>query len=428
MSEITSLNRLLDRMAGFERGGVPWLDALREEARTLFAGSGLPTRRVEAWKYSDLARALAKAAEGSGPARPAPEIPGAHVALFENGILNEGQSTLAAIGAIPLRQVLADPATPFAKRIGHVNPQKNHALLNLNTALMEDGLVLHVPAGVSLPAPLHLRYDWAGKEAADPDGRHLRIVLLLEEGAEATVVEAHSGSPGFATLVNEVHLAPKAKLTHLRFERLGAAARQSAVTLGELFAASSYKGFYFSEGGLFSRHEALLELRDQEAHAEIDGIYLVGDGRHCDNTTILAHAGVNTSSQQSFRGVLAGDSRGVYQGCVRVLTDAQETDARQMSRTLLLSDRAEMATKPELEILADNVKCSHGSTAGELDTAALFFLRTRGIPEADARALLIEAFLGEGIATIASEPLQNLAAGLVSDWLAFHASEIAHAE
>jgi Fe-S cluster assembly protein SufD len=428
MSEITSLNRLLERMAG--RGGdtVPWLGVMREEARTIFAGSGLPTRRSESWKYSDLSRALARASESSSPARPAPVVPGAHLALFENGVLIEAKSTLAEIGAVPLRQVLADPATPFANKIGRVNLQKNHALLNLNTALMEDGVVLHVPAHTTLTAPLYLRYDWEGEEARAPEGRHLRVLILLDEGAEATLVEAHTGTPGFSTIVSEVRLAAGARLTHVRFDRLGTASRQSAITLGELESAASYNGFYLSEGGWFSRHEALLELKEKDAQAQIDGIYLVADGRHCDNTTVITHAGEDTASRQSFRGVLAGNSRGVYQGCVRVRPDAQRTDARQMSRTVLLSRQAEIAIKPELEILADNVKCSHGATTGELDSAALFFLRARGIPEAEARALLIEAFLSEVLEAIESEPLRDCAAAAVSDWLAVHAGEISHVE
>lgn len=428
MSEITSTGRLLDAMAGRGGDNVPWLGALRGEARSIFAGSGLPTRRFESWKYSDLSRALARGLEESGPARPAPDLPGAHVALFENGVLNEAKSALAEIGVIPLRQILADPATRFADEIGHINPQKDHALLNLNTALMEDGAVLHVPAHMRLTGPLYLRYQWEGEDARAPEGRHLRILILLGEGAEATIVEAHSGTPAFATIVNEIRLAPRARLTHLRFDRLGAASRQSAITLGELKSAAFYNGFYLSEGGRFSRHEALLELAGQEAQAQLDSIYLVGDGRHCDNTTVITHAGPDTKSRQAFRGVLAGDSRGVYQGCVRVQPEAQGTDARQMSRALLLSRQAEIATKPELEIFADNVKCSHGAAAGELDPAALFFLRARGIPEAEARALLIEAFLGEAIETIENESLRLCAAASVSDWLSIHAGGISHAD
>jgi len=428
MSEISALSRLLDVMANGGEDPVPWLGALREEARTTFAGSGLPTRQVESWRYSDLARALAHTTEDTSPVRPAPVLPGAHLVLFENGILNEAKSSLSEIGAVPLRQILADPVTPFSAQIGHINPQKNHALLNLNTALMEDGLVLHVPAQATPNAPLHLLFDWQGEEARTPEGRHLRVLILLEEGANATLVEAHCGNPGFSTVVTEVRLAAGAQLTHVRIEQLGGAARQSAMTLGEIGSAACYNGFYLTEGARFSRHEALLKLTERDAQARLNGIYLAADGRHCDNTIVITHAGPNTASHQAFRGVLGGTARGVYQGCIRVQPEAQGTDARQMIRTLLLSRQAEIATKPELEILADDVKCSHGTTVGELDSAALFFLRARGIPEAEARALLVEAFLGEVLESIESDPLRALAASAVQDWLSVHASEISHVE
>ena len=324
MSETTSLNRLLERMAGRGGDSVPWLGALREEARTIFAGSGLPTRRIESWKYSDLSRALARAPEGSSPARPAPILPGAHLALFKNGVLDEAKSNFAEIGAVPLRKVLADPATPFANKIGHVNPQKNHALLNLNTALMEDGIVLHVPAHTTLTAPLYLRFDWEGEEARAPDGRHLRVLVLLDEGAEATLVEAHTGTPGFSTIVSEVRLATGARLTHVRLDRLGTASRQSAITLGELDSAASYNGFYLSGGGRFSRHEALLELKEKDAQAQLDGIYLVADGRHCDNTTVITHAGEDTVEPA----IIPGRPHRGFAGCLSGLHPGEARSAK----------------------------------------------------------------------------------------------------
>ncbi|SFK01594.1 Fe-S cluster assembly protein SufD [Methylocapsa palsarum] len=422
-----TFNLLLDAMTGASAPPAPWLGALREQARTLFASSGLPTRHVESWKYSDLARALEINVESPVPTDPAPLLPGAHAVLFENGALNEAKSNLSAFGATSLRAVLADPAANLAGEIGRVNPQADHALLNINTALMEDGIVVRAPANTSISAPIHVMYDWRGEAARAPEGGHLRLLIVLEEGASATLVESHAGSPGFSTIVTEVRLARNARLTHVRLEQLGAGARQSAVTLGELDAAAAYKGFYLSEGARFSRHEALLRI-GENASAELDGVYLTGDGRHCDNTTVFTHDGLNASSRQVFRGVLAGASRAAYQGCIQVRPDAQGADARQMSRALLLSRDAEVATKPELEILADDVKCSHGATAGELDRAALFFLRARGIPETEAKALLVEAFLGEILDEIGDETLRSRAADAVSSWLNTHAREISHAQ
>ena len=168
---------------------------------------------------------------------------------------------------------------------------------------------------------------------------------------------------------------------------------------------------------------ALHALQGAGARVELDGAFLVDGKRHCDNTTIITHAVPDTTSHQAFRGVLAGAAQAAYQGCVKVRPDAQHTDAHQMSRALLLSETARIATKPELEIFADDVKCSHGATAGELDAQALFFLRARGIPLAEARAMLIEAFLQEPLEAIADAPLRRLASAAITAWLATQSGE-----
>lgn len=428
MGDLISLGNLAEAIAVERSGDAAWLRAFREKGRTDFIARGLPNRRVESWRFSDLARALGETVHEADAPGPSPTVPGAYLAVFENGILNEARSTLAAAGAISLRRALAHAASPFIGEIGQVNPQPGHAILSLNAALMEEGLVLRVPRGTALDAALHLQFEWRGDAARAPEGYHLRIVFVLEEGASAAILETHRGSPGFATIVSELRLARNATLTHLRLEQLGATARQTAATLAELGASATYRGFYLSEGGHFARHEALLKLAGEGAAAQLDGIALCAASRHCDNTTVVAHAAPQTESRQSFRSVLSGRARGVYQGCVKVQPDAQQTNARQMSRALLLSRKAEIATKPELEIFADDVKCSHGATAGELDPAALFFLRARGIPEPEARAVLVEAFLGEALAVIPDEGLRGITSSAVRDWLSHHTGEIGHVE
>lgn len=400
------------------RDDVPWLDALRGDARSRF--KGLPTRRLEAWKYSDLARALEEAPQGAETPRPLLSSLNATRLTFRDGVIDALPD-----GILSLRSTLADPLSPFANIIGKINPLPDSPLFQLNTALMEDGIVLHVPRGVALATPLQLQFDWTGIG----DGHHhLRCVIVLEDGASLSLLETHDGAPGFATIVSEVRLGARAQFNHVRIERLAPSARQAALTLGDLGPEACYKGFYSSEGGSFCRHEAHLRLGGDGARAEIDGAYLVAESRHCDNTTVIAHAARNTLSRQTFRGVLTGRARGVYQGCVRVRPGAQGTDARQISRALLLSHKAEIATKPELEILADDVKCAHGATAGEIDQGALFFLRARGIPEGEARALLVSAFLSEAFAAIADEGIRGLAETALGAWLVRHASEVAHVD
>ncbi len=423
MSDIVSLRNLLSGAAKFD-SGKQGLGALRNQARAEFVAHGLPTRRLETWKYSDLSQALNETTRPAEAPRDALTIPGAALARFENGVL-DANSDFHQIGALSLMPVLAGAAPDLAAQIGTVNPLKDHPIVNLNTAVMSDGLVLNVGKGVS--GPLHVSFIWRPEDGVRaPEGGHLRLFIQIEKDAEFTLIETHDGASSLATIVSEFRLARGARLNHLRIDRLGQAARQSAVTLAEIGAAASYRAFYLSEGGHFARHEAQLKLIGEEARANIDGAYLVGNGRHCDNTTVMTHAAPNTSSRQSFRGVLAGRSRGVFQGCVQVAQEAQRTDAYQMSRALLLSREAEIATKPELEIFADDVKCSHGATAGELDAAALFFLRARGIPEAEARALLVRAFLLEAFDAIESVDLRDLVSSCSDAWLEQHANEVNH--
>lgn len=406
------------------RGAVaPWLGDLQGQAQEFFKREGLPNRRVEAWRYSDLAKVLRDDPVADATPVVAPELQQAAVAAFVDGVLDD-KSSYARVGAVNLRTALGEKDSPLARIIGKVYPQVDHPIVNLNTALLEEGLALRVPAGEKVSLPLHLRFLWTGTGS----DRHLRLLIQLEEGAELTVYETHDGAPLFSTVVTEFTLGKGAKLTHIRQESFLAGARQAAVTLGEIAEEATYRAFYFSQGGQFARHEALLKLAGETAHVELDGAVMVADQRHCDNTTVIEHAAPNATSNQVFRSVLAGSARGVYQGCIKVGQVAQKTDARQLSRALLLSHKAEIVTKPELEIFADDVKCSHGATAGELDANALFFLRARGIPEAEARAMLIEAFFGEALDKIENEVLREAMAKSVNAWLTTHAGEAAHVE
>jgi len=428
MGESASLARLLEPFVPVGEVAA-WASSLRNRGQAEFDTVGLPNRRVEAWRYSNLANALAEKSRPEGHSLTPPGVDGAFIIAFEDGRLSGSlDAPPPGMEILPLASVLADPRSPFAEILGRTSPDAHRAILGLNASHLQEGVVVHVRAGVKLVTPLHIRSTWS--QAADGAGRtgHTRVVLVLDDHAEATVFESHSGAPTFATVVTELSLGRASRLSHVRLEQLGASARQTAVTSAAIAADARYQGFYLSEGAHFARHEALLELAGEAAEAVIDGAYLVADARHCDNTTVIVHAAPQTLSQQAFRGVLSGKSRGVYQGCVKVRREAQKTDAKQMSRTLLLSRKAEMITKPELEIFADDVKCAHGATTGELDEAALFFLRARGIPETEARGMLIDAFLAEALATIDSDALRAPAAAAVQAWLTVHAGDVRHVE
>lgn len=423
--------------AGLPGAGHHWLDRLREGGRRVFDASGLPTRRVEAWKYSDLARAVEgtpRLAEGDsveGRAQIAPEH--TYAVTFVDGRLE----SLPAVSALPrgveliaLAEALTVAPQALRDRLGRINPQADHAVLGLNTALMADGLVVRLGRHVVLDRPLHLRFCWPLAGNGSGAGRHVRVLFELEEGAQATLLESHEGAGvthDLATVVSELSFAASSLLKHVRIERLGGAARHSCVLLADLARAASYEGFYLSEGSAFARHEAFIRLSDEGAEAQVDGATLVSGERHVDNTTVLDHAGSRARSAQLFKSVLTGRGRSIYQGRVIVRKDAQHTDAQQLSKALLLSHGVEAMTKPELEILADDVKCSHGATTGELDANALFYLRARGVSEGEARGLLVRAFITGALEEIHDPALRAIAEVTVEDWLARHAAEVSHA-
>ena len=412
---------VLEHDMALSANGATWSNAMRAAYRNSFAERGLPTRRVEAWKYSDLARALKDTVAPHDEAALSPEIEGADVISFRDGLLEAAPSSAPVASFTPLSDTLSDVSSPYADLIGAINPQLQHPIVALNAAEMRDGFVLHVPKGARLESPLHVRFDW---RAAGPAAeRHVRLVFLIEEGAEATFVESHVGAPHFATVVTEVKMDRGARFDHVRLERLDKNGRLSAATLGEIAEDTRYQAFYISEGGKFARHEAHLKLTGSKAEAALNGACLAAAEAHCDNTIVIAHEAPEASSSQTFRNVLGGRAHGVFQGCVKVARAAQKTNARQLCRSLLLTPNARVSAKPELEIFADDVKCSHGAASGDLDEQALFFLRSRGIPLDEARLMLVDAFLGDSVASIRDPKIRAVAGALVTDWVTRNARD-----
>lgn len=246
-----------------------------------------------------------------------------------------------------------------------------------------------------------------------------QIKITVEEGAQATVIERHDGKGAYwKNAVCDITLGPGAILNHYRIFEDSADAVTTINTAIMQQRDSSYYGFYMIQKGALVRNELKAVLAGEGAHCDMAGLQLL-DGKQIGDTTILIeHAAPHCTSSQFFRHVLAGESRGVFQGKVHVHQVAQKTDGYQLSNALLLSDKAEMDTKPELEIYADDVKCSHGSTLGQLDDDPLFYLRARGVPEAEARMLLVQAFLDEVCDKISDESFKARILGLCRNWLA----------
>lgn len=428
-------------VAAFERlkdeGSLPgdtlaWLAELRARAIARFAASGLPTRRDEAWKYTSLRRletATPAAVAGSADLRPAfdrlPTVTAdgtaRHRLVFAGGRLRDDLSVRGSLPAgvqlLGLAEALARIPDALADRLGGLTAL-DRPIAALNTALAADGAVLWLAAGARVEEPIELVF-LAPTDAAD--AAHARILVVAEAGSRATLVEHHVGpaaTPSLSTLVTEAWVEAGAALTHVRIQQEGDAAVHLATGFARVAADGLYDGFVLTAGAGLSRAEIAVELAGRGANCRVNGAYMIAGTQHCDATTLIDHAAAGCTSREVFKGVIDNDAHGVFQGKILVRPNAQQTDGYQQNRALLLSDRAEIDSKPELEIHADDVRCSHGATVGELDEDQLFYLRARAIPEAAARALLIAAFLDDALAEIPAGPVREHCHGVVERWLA----------
>jgi Fe-S cluster assembly protein SufD len=433
MTETTGSDTRADRYAVHRArlpgAGLAWLDRLRDAAIDAFARTGLPSRRMEEWKYVDL-RALAETdwrlAEPGAVDRA--ELPsplaqdGVRVVLVDGGFRADLSTRIAGVEGLTilsLRDALtaADPLAEPA--FGRAEWSVRGPLIALDTAMAGDGVVLSLADGARIESPIEVLHWTTGH--AEPAEIHARHAILLHERARASVVERFAGAAGAAVFANHgchVALAPGAALDHVRVQ----AEAKTAVHIGAygltLAAGAAYRGRHVSLGGAVARVDVDAELLGERAELDLAAVYLARESQQSDLTTRVRHAVRAGTSAQLVKGVVGGRARGVFQGAIRVEQDAQKTEARQYSRALLLSPQAEVDTKPELRIYADDVQCAHGAAIGELDPDHLFYLRARGIDEPTARALLVEAFIAEVVDRIADGPARTLVAGLVAGWLA----------
>ena len=375
-----------------------WLKPLQEAALEQALHRGLPVARDEAWRYTSVAtlekRAFKPALAGTfDPATlPAALIPGldAHRAVFVDGRFEPELSQLpAGLRATSLaaadENLLASLAVPAEWR--------DDTFINLNTALFRDGLLLELTAGEKLLKPLELLH--LSTAAAGAAAHNLRILVRLGPGADACLIERHAGLEGaqcFNNVVTQAELAESAKLTHVRLQAESPQAFHVARVLVRQAARSEYRSHNLQLGAAWSRLDLHCRLEGEGALAELHGLYAATGRQHVDNHTRIDHLVRGTVSRELYRGILDGHGRAVFNGKVVVAPHAVKTDAAQKNNNLILSRGAEIDTKPELEIYADDVKCSHGATIGQLDEQQLFYLRSRGLDADTARGLLISAF------------------------------------
>ncbi|GAB4369397.1 MAG: Fe-S cluster assembly protein SufD [Kiloniellaceae bacterium] len=418
---------------------LPWLSRLRESAFADFAAKGLPTPRAESWKYTSL-RPLEKVAFGAAGApracisidRAPSLLPAAsdhHRLVFVDGHYRADLSTASKLpkGArlATLREMLAQEPDWLQATLGGVSGDTDQPLLALNTAMMMNGFVLRLDDGVVLHEPIEIVH--LGGAGDRPLAYHPRNLIVLAPNSQATLIEHHTHmgeQPYYTNSGTEVSLAAGAVLHHYKLQADALNAFHTATLHAEVAAGALYDAFGMTTGAQLSRNEIAVRLAGEGANCHLNGAYLVRGRQHCDNTTRIDHLVPNTACSEVFKGVIDDEARAVFQGKITVHRDAQHTNGHQLSKVLLLSDRAEIDAKPELEIYADDVACSHGATAGDLDHDALFYLRARGIPEPAARAMLIEAFLAESVHNIAAQGICPAFMVSIGHWLAGRPQEI----
>lgn len=430
----TYLDQFRTHAASLPGAGLPWMDELRAAGLDRFSKAGFPTQRNEAWKFTSL-RPLEKVAFAVAPDRPAVTVPVdlipsvmaaggiSHRLVFVDGRFRGDLSNTAGLPAgvrlEPLAETLARAPDVVADHLGRTSTLDGHPLLALNLAFLTDGVLLRIATGVTVETPIELVFIGAGAGGA-PVSWHPRILILAEENSEATVVEHHVGLDGavyFSNVASEVVVGRAARLHHYKMQREGTAAFHLATATAKLGQDASYDTFVLNLGGALSRHEARSVLDGTGVECRISGAYAVRGQQHTDITTLIDHARPRCTSREVVKGVVDERARAVFQGKIVVRPDAQKTDGYQLNRALLLSDQAEIDSKPELEIYADDVKCSHGATAGELDEGQLFYLRARGIPLETARGLLIAAFLDEAVDEIRHERVREHFRSRIHTWL-----------
>jgi len=401
------------------------LAKLREDAFQRFDAQGLPHRRVEEWRYTDLRALMREAKPLAGPAgKPAAECIApmlSGVAMDRIAIVNGRYEPWWS------RAKLADPGVTVAElfqfladnpdyRLGQV-PGSEDVAYWLNTAFMSGGLALRVKRGVAVGNPIHLAHVFAGDTAA---AMYPRSLVIVEPGAQLTLIESFSGPEGLDYQVNsalELVIGEGARVDHIKVGCDGSAALRVSTLGVTVGGKANYRDFAFTVGGAVVRNQTFVRFTGEGSEGFIDGASLLKGRQHVDNTLVVSHAAGGCVSRERFKSVLDGESHGIFQGKIIVEPQAQKTDGKMMTRALLLSDEAEADNKPELEIFADDVQCGHGATAGALDPTLKFYLMSRGIPASEAEALLIQAFIGEVVEEIAHEGMREALILAALKWL-----------
>jgi len=404
---------------------------LRRQAFEAYERAGLPHRRIEDWKYTDL-RALMREVLPLAPAPDAAALKRATAALklhkirsVRRLVLVDGvfAPDLSEMGGLekglsirPLRDVLEAGDSGLQAQL--FAPDNSNPMIALNSAMATDGLVIEIADGIVLTQPLHIVHIASG---GLPAATYTRSLLRLGKDTGATLVESFFAADGAKAYQTHdaliVSIGNKARLDHVRLVEDGHEAFNISSAVVTLGAHAHLNTFAMTTGASVSRYQPTILVAGEGSKVETNGVNLLNGRQHADTTLFMDHAVPHGASREIFRAVVDDRAHSVFQGRIIVRPRAQKTDAKMMTRALLLSDDAEADNKPELEIFADDVTCGHGATTGALDDSLLFYLRARGLSEKEAQALLIQAFVGEAIESIANDDLRELAISAAQRWL-----------
>jgi Fe-S cluster assembly protein SufD len=410
-----------ERFEDQHRDEAPWLRKLRREAMAQFLDLGFPTAKAEAWKYTNL-RPITQTAwtPASGIlVRPVAgariafaRIPGATEVVFVNGRFVPELSSLhnleRGVRVSSLRESASRRPEVFEAAVGKICPIAHGAFVALNTALFPDGVCLEIEPGTVVPAPIHLLFV-----SAEEDGPALsspRVLVLAGRQSQATVVETYVGEKravAFTNAVTEISVGDAAVMEHYKVQQDGAGGYHVHAIAARQDRASSFTSHNLELGGALARTDIDVLFTAEGSECSLNGLFVGSGSQHLDTHTVIDHAQPHCTSRELYKGILDGKSRGVFHGTIIVRPDAQKTDAMQTNKNLLLSREALVDSTPALEIRADDVKCRHGSTIGQLDAGALFYLQSRGIGEEEARALLTYAFAADLTERIRLVPIRE---------------------
>ena len=401
-------------------GAPAWLSALRQQAFERFTALGFPTTRNEDWHFTSVAPIAERTFKGVKPAATtltaadlAPWIldPSWHRLVFVNGRFEPGLSQFSELPAevevATLSDALRESPEWLHAHLGTLAAFDAAAFTALNTAFMQDGVVIHIPKGETVELPLQILC--IADAQAQGAAFHPRLLVVAEAQSQLSLIETFAAIGGAEYLVNavaEVTVAEGARVDHYKEQMESTDAYHVSTVQVTQARDSIYHSFSFAAGAALSPANIYTTLAGTGSEARLNGLYVLDGTQHADHQTFVEHIAEACASRELYKGILDGSSHGVFNGKVYVDPEAQKTDGKQTNKALLLSEQARVDTKPQLEIFADDVKCTHGATVGRLDELPLFYLKSRGIGAESAKALLTYAFAAEVLETIENDPLR----------------------